>query len=248
MRILLLDIETSPNLAYVWGLWQQNVAINQLVAPTEILSWAAKWYGEDEIFFDSTERKSTKRMLRKMHKLLNEADAVVHYNGIRFDIPHLNREFIVHGYAPPSPFKQIDLLRTAKGQFKFPSNKLDYVSNALGVGSKLKHQGFDLWTACMAGDAEAWETMRAYNIQDVLLLEKVYVKLIPWIKGHANHSLFADGTKAVCPNCGGHHLQKRGKYKTLASVFQRFQCQDCGAWSKDNIRINRKEYKTTEAR
>ena len=246
MRILLLDIETSPNMAYVWGLWDQNVSLNQLIAPTEILCYAAKWYGESSVFFGSIENNSKKKMLKGIHTLLNEADAVIHYNGTRFDIPHLNREFIECGYSPPSPYKEIDLLTTAKRKFKFPSNKLEYVSKALGVGSKFKHNGFELWDGCMKGDKESWNTMEKYNIQDVLLLERVYEKMKPWVKFHANHSLFNTTTGAVCPKCGGVHLQKRGFYYTLASQYQRYQCKSCGAWAKDNIILNRSKYKTSE--
>lgn len=76
-------------------------------------------------------------MLKQIHALLNEADAVVHYNGAKFDIPTLNKEFILHGLPPPAPYKQIDLLRTARSQFKFPSNKLDYIAQALDLGKRL---------------------------------------------------------------------------------------------------------------
>lgn len=184
-------------------------------------------------------------MLKLAHSLLDEADAVVHYNGARHDIPHLNRGFIEIGLTPPSPYKQIDLLTTAKRQFKFPSNKLEYVAKALGVGEKMKNSGFELWTRCMKGDKEAWKEMQEYNIQDVVVLEGVYNKLLPWIKQHTNHSLFSDGTEHVCPNCGSKHLQKRGFYYTLSSVFQRFKCNSCGHWSKDNKVLNRKQHKLT---
>jgi len=246
MKILLLDIETCPNLAYVWGMWQQNVSIDSLVKTTQILCWSAKWFGEEVIYFDSIQGKSTKKMLKGIHKLLDEADAVVHYNGTKFDIPHLNREFIENGYTPPSPYKEIDLLNTAKRKFKFPSNKLEYVSKALGVGSKLKTSGYSLWLRTMADEPEAWAEMEEYNTQDVVLLEAVYIKMLPWIKFHANHSLFNNTGGVVCPKCGHIHLKKRGFYYTLASKFQRYQCKKCGAWAKDNIIINRNEYKTTE--
>lgn len=211
----------------------------------ETLCFAAKWLGEDEVYFASLQTHSKKKMLKLAHKLLDEADAVVHYNGVRHDIPHLNRGFIELGLTPPSPFKQIDLLTTAKRQFKFPSNKLEYVAKALGVGEKMKNSGFELWTRCMKDDPEAWKEMKQYNIQDVLVLEAVYNKLLPWIKNHTNHSLFTDGTEHVCPNCGGKHLQKRGFYYTLSSVFQRYKCTICGHWSKDNKVLNRKQHKLT---
>jgi hypothetical protein len=245
MKLLLLDIENSPHLGYVWGLWQQNVALSQLVSVTHILCYAAKWLDSDEVYFDSLQKSSKKKMLKGIHKLIDEADAVIHYNGQRHDMPHLNREFMEVGLNPPSPYKQIDLLITAKRQFKFPSNKLEYIAKALGVGEKMKTSGFELWLGCMRDDKQAWAEMMAYNIQDVLILEKVYYKLQPWIKGHANHSLHSVNT-LVCPRCGGTHLHKRGFSYTLASKFQRYQCNACGGWLKDNTILNHKDFKTSE--
>ncbi len=236
MRILLLDIETAPNLAHVWGLWQQNIGLPQIIKSGYTLCWSAKWYGEEEVYFNSIYHGSTKKMLKQIHTMLNEADAVVHYNGTKFDIPTLNREFILYGLPPPSPYKQIDLLRTARSQFRFASNKLDYVANFLGLGTKTKHRGHELWTQCMAGDQEAWEEMEEYNINDVILLEAVYDVLKPWIKNHPNQNLYSNGDH-VCPNCGGHHLQKRGTSYTISGRYQRYQCKDCGTWSRNVKKI-----------
>mgnify|MGYP003799076427 CR=1 FL=1 len=240
-----MDIENTPNLGYIWGLWEQNIAINQLVSTTKMLCYAAKWLGSDVVYFESLQKASQKKMMKSLHALLDEADAVIHYNGKRHDMPHINREFLEVGLLPPSPYKQIDLLETAKRQFKFPSNKLEYVAKALGVGEKMQNSGFTLWIGCMHGDPAAWEEMKAYNIQDVIVLERVYEKLLPWIKGHANHSLYNTGSR-VCPHCGGTHLHKRGFVYTLASKFQRYQCTTCGTWSKDNTILNRKDYKMSE--
>ena len=84
-------------------------------------------------------------MLEGIHSLLDEADAVCHYNGTKFDMPTLNKEFLVHRMTPPPPMKQIDLLRVVKSQFRFPSNKLDYVAQRLGLGKKKDHEGHTLW-------------------------------------------------------------------------------------------------------
>ena len=230
MKILLLDIESSPNVAHVWGLWQQNVGINQLMESSYVLCWAAKWLGEDEIIFDSVHQSKPKKMLKGIYDLLNDADAVVHYNGTKFDIPTLNKEFLLHNYAPPSPYKQIDLLRVARSQFRFPSNKLDYVAQRLGLGKKQEHEGHDLWVKCMNGDKDAWKRMESYNIQDVVLLESLYCRLLPWIKSHPNRNLFTDNP--VCPTCAGTRLQKRGTAVSSTGRYQRFQCSDCGAWSQ----------------
>ena len=229
MKILLLDIETSPNVAHVWGLFKQNISISQIIDSSYVMCWAAKWLGSDEMLFGSV-RQGRNKMLKRVYKLLEDADAVVHYNGSRFDVPTLNKEFLLQGWTPPSSFQQIDLLRTARNKFKFPSNKLDYVAKALKVGGKTAHAGHQLWVDCLAGKQEAWSSMEEYNKNDVTLLEKVYWKLLPWIKGHPNHGLY-DGTTA-CPHCASPALVKRGYYYTSTVKYQRVKCSDCGAWSR----------------
>jgi DNA polymerase elongation subunit (family B)/rubredoxin len=239
-KILLIDIETSPNLATVWGIWQQNISLNQLLESSSTLCYAAKWLGDDEVMFKSVQNTTYKKMLKSVHKLMDEADAIIHYNGSRFDIPTLNKEFLISGMPPPSPAKQIDLLSVARKQFRFVSNKLDYVSQALGLGKKTEHMGHELWLRCMNKDKEAWAIMEEYNKNDVVLLEKVYDKFKAWCKNHVNMSLFVDGD-VVCPNCGGHHYQKRGFSYTNTSKFQRYQCQDCGNWFRGKQNLARKE-------
>lgn len=240
-KILLLDIETSPNLAHVWGIWQQNVGLNQLLESSTTLCFAAKWLGEDEVVFKSIYNTSHKRMLKAIHNLIDEADAVIHYNGTKFDMPTLHKEFLLAGMFPPSPVKQIDLLQVAKKQFRFVSNKLDYVSQALGLGKKTAHMGHELWIKCMNKDPEAWALMEEYNINDVVLLERVYEKFLPWIKHHLNLSNFSD--EIVCPNCGGNHYQKRGYSYTSTSVFQRYACKGCGNWFRGNKNLSDKQDK-----
>jgi DNA polymerase elongation subunit (family B) len=241
MKVLLLDIETAPHLGYVWGIWQQNIAINQIKDSGYTLCWAASWYGEDHVYFDSIHESKPRDMIVAIHEMLDEADVVVHYNGTKFDIPTLNREFLLHGLTPPSPFKEVDLLKVVKNRFRFPSNKLEYVVNALGLGKKFKHAGFELWPLCMAGDHKAWAEMENYNIQDVLLLEKLYDRLKPWIKSHPNWGLYGSDPAPVCPSCGSVHLHRRGTARTAVSIFARYQCQDCGAWSRTSINENKKK-------
>lgn len=238
MKILVLDIETSPNLAWVWGLWKQNVNLKQLVKSTEMLCYAAKWYGDDEVLFESSHQNNKKMMIVKLWGLLNECDAVIHYNGKRFDMPHINREFLEMGLLPPSPYKQIDLIATAKNKFRFPSNKLDYIVQTLGLGAKVSHAGFDLWLGCMAGDDSSWEQMEEYNRGDILITEKLYEKFKPWISGHPNGTLYSGVDKddeLECPTCGtSNALRPRGFTVTAMSKFQRYRCNHCGKWIRGN--------------
>ncbi len=232
MKTLLLDIETFPNKVYTWGLWDQNVGLNQIIEPGSVACWGAAWAGSDHVMFDSVNRSGSHAMFKGIHGLLDEADAVVTYNGDRFDLPWLRSGFITHGLKPHAPVRSIDLLKVVKKNFRFPSNKLEYVSQALGIGQKLSHEGFPLWVKCMNGEQAAWKKMEDYNMQDVILTEKLLDALKGYIKNFPNRSVIND--ELVCPECGSHHITRRGFYPTLAGLYQRFQCQDCGHWMRSN--------------
>jgi DNA polymerase elongation subunit (family B) len=180
----------------------------------------------------SSVQDGERQMVESIYGLLEEADAVVHYNGKKFDIPKLNAEFIKFDLTPPSTYKQIDLLTVARSQFRFTSNKLDFVAQHLGIGAKVQHKGMDLWAECMDGDPVAWKQMERYNKQDVRLLPKLYKKLLPWIVNHPNYCLYLDTTRPVCVNCGSTKVQSRGKERTSTQVYPRFRCCDCGKWMR----------------
>lgn len=243
MNVLTLDIEIAPTLATTWGLWNVNLGTHMIVGNSYVLSVAAKWYGDEDVMFFSLHDMSQRKMLQQVYKLLEEADVVVGYNLDKFDLKILNKEFVEMGWAPPAPYKTIDLLKVMKNRFRFTSNKLDYIAKQFKLGAKTKHPGHDLWLSCMNKKAsdyhEAWAIMEEYNIQDVLLTEKLYDRVKGWIPNAPSHSAFTNSH--VCPTCGGTHLQKRGFAITSALKYQRFQCRSvqpdgsvCGAWSRDN--------------
>ena len=237
MRTLVIDIETSPNLAHVWSLWNTNVGLSQLREVSHVMCFAAKWHGSRKVEFWSDFHDGHEAMIRRAHELFDEADAVITYNGVKFDVPHLHREFLLAGLEPPSPHKDIDLYRTVKKRFRFPSNKLDHVAQQLGIGAKVKHPGHELWVRCLAGDPKAWALFKRYNVQDVKLTDDLYLRLLPWIVGHPHRGLI-DGTPGEsCGKCGGAHLQRRGFDVTATGKFQRLQCADCGAWSREGKRV-----------
>jgi uncharacterized protein YprB with RNaseH-like and TPR domain len=183
MKILLLDIETTPMQVYAWGLWDQNISIDQIIKSTEMLCFGARWLDGKKVIFKSVYHDGKKEMLKELHKLMDEADLLVGWNSAAFDHKHINREFLENKMAPPSPTKDLDLMSITKANFLFPSNKLDYVAQKLDVGAKVKHSGFKLWIRCMAGDKKAWKEMKEYQIQDVNLLVDLYHELLPWFVG-----------------------------------------------------------------
>ncbi len=240
MRILTLDIETAPNLAHVWGLWQQNVGLPQLLESGEVLCFAAKWYGEKKVMFFSSYEHGKEGMLRAAYELVCEADVIIHFNGKSFDMPWLNSEWVRQGWTPPSPYQEIDLKVIAARTFRFPSNKLDYLAGELLGHKKVKNvDGHELWVKCMAGDKDAWKQMEKYNRFDVVLTEKLFDRIRPWIRNMPNPALYneADPVDHTCPDCGSGNLTKEGFSYTKVSVYQRYSCDDCGRWSRGGKKI-----------
>lgn len=243
MKILFLDIETAPAEVFAWGLWKQNIHIDNIQKPGYTLCWAAKWHKKRGTMFSSLWEDGKEKMLSKIHQLLEQADVVVTYNGDKFDLPILNQEFLAQGVTPPEPYKTVDLLKTVRRNFRLASNKLDFVARHLGLTGKIKHKGMELWHGCMAANPPDCRTMQRYNMRDVTLLEQVYKKLLPWIPNHPNHGLWMKPGKPVCPNCGSRKLQKRGTKKTKTLKYQQYQCQGCGSWPRSRLTISTPEDK-----
>lgn len=231
MRLLTLDIETRPIEARVWGLWGQNVGINQITDPGGLLCFAAKFHGDRKVHFHSEWEDGTKGMAKALHRLLDEADGVIGWNSDKFDLRWIQAQFLQHGMAKPSPFAKIDLMKSVKRQVYLPSYKLDFVARWLEIGQKVRTGGFDLWADVLAGDDKARAKMRRYNIGDVRLTEQVFERLHGkgWVLGLPNSAI--EGGHC-CPSCGGERLQARGYQHTKTRRYARWQCKDCGAWSQ----------------
>jgi DNA polymerase elongation subunit (family B) len=242
MKILALDIETAPNTAHVWGLFKQNIGINQIIVTGRVMCFAAKWIGSKSMEFYSEVKDGHEATIRAAHALIEEADAVLSYNGERFDLPTLNKEFIKYGLPPTAPYHHIDLLKVAKRRFKFTSNKMDYLARELGLKGKVRHTGHEMWVDCMNGDVKAWKLMERYNRQDVKVLEGLYHKMLPWIDTHPNHALYleCDPTTPTCTNCGSVRVYSRGLQRNKAHSYQRLCCDDCGTWMRERYSVTKK--------
>lgn len=232
-KILFLDIETLPNIGYAWGKYDQNII--KFTQQTCIATYAAKWLGEKP-FGKSLPNYpgykagsyDDKKLVVDIWKLLDEADIVVAHNGDDFDVRVCKARFIYHDLNPPAPFKTVDTKKVASRVGRFNSNSLNDLGSLMGLGEKIKTD-FSLWEGCINGNRKSWKQMLTYNIQDVVLLEKLYLKLRPWTTTHPNLTLFGE---AKCPKCGSVSIQLRGEAITTTKCYQRFQCKDCGGWGR----------------
>lgn len=247
-RILLYDIETTPNLAYVWGKYQQDVIAYE--EEWHILCFAYKWLGErtthvvalPDFPLYKREPRNDKEVVKKLKELFDEADVVIAHNGDSFDQKKVQARFMVHRLGPPTPYRQIDTKKVARKYANFNSNKLSDLGRNLGLGQKLDTGGFSLWLGCMNGVAAAWNTMKRYNKQDVVLLEQVYLELRPWINNHPAMNLM-EGKYDACPNCGSTTpLIKNGTYFNKVSHVQVWECPACKAHPRSRMAERVKEH------
>lgn len=249
-RVLLVDIETAPILAHVWGLFDQNVGLNQIESDWHLLSWAAKWLGDPPsktLYEDQSKAKNMEddtRILGILWKLLDEADIIVTQNGKKFDQKKIFARFVIQGFRPPSSFKHIDTLQIAKQAFGFTSNKLAYMTDKLNKKfKKLEHAkfgGFEMWKECLAGNQAAWKEMKKYNMYDVLSLEELYNKLLPWFTNAPDFNVYSDSLEHVC-RCGSTNHKLYGFAYTNSGRFQRYKCHDCGSESRGKTNLLTKE-------
>jgi hypothetical protein len=246
--IKLIDIETSPLESYTWGLWQQNVGLNQIKTGWTILSFAVKDLGKKAVRYYDTSGygadnvRDDSMLIELLWHELNSADIVVAQNGKRFDVKKINARLVEAGFKPYSPIRVVDTLLAAKAHFAFTSNKLEWMTDKLTASKKSKHDkfpGFELWKECLKDNPKAWKEMRKYNIQDVVSLEELYLTLRPWITGHPNVAAYNSiGEAIACPRCGSEDLREAGDWLTNVSKYKRYSCGGCGGWARSRYTTN----------
>lgn len=248
-RILLFDIETAPMEFYGWRTGKQYVSEDKIIKDISILSWSGKWLMQDEVFSHKVTPEEARdrddlEITEKLYDVFEDADILVAHNVDRFDSKIANTRFILNGFSPPSSYRTIDTLKVARKHFNFPSNKLDYLSQIL-VGDEKLETSFKLWKRCVNGDSTALQEMLEYNIKDVRLLEEVYLKLRPWIKGgNPNLGLYYDDPGDRCPNCGHKGMEEDGYYYTGAGRYIALRCTNCGAYGRsryNDLTLEQKE-------
>ena len=244
-KILILDIETAPETAYIWKRFKETVGQTQIKEPGYLLCMSWAWLGQPAQNIAIYKNRSWGRgvrnddynVVKKAHELLSEADIVVGHNIRSFDIGTLNARFVAHGFPPPTPYKVCDTIEIMKKKLHLPSNSLESASHYFGIPVKEK-QSFALWRDCLAGIDTAWKKMTEYCSHDVDVTAELYKKLIPWADLHPNMGLYAsEGSNLVCPKCGSDDLIRKGYQSTSVHTYQRYLCKECGGYSRSRIPV-----------
>lgn len=251
-KIGLIDIETAPIDASVWALFDQNVGLNQINCEWSILSYTLKPLGgpRKSIVYSDTQGdpRNDRAICHELWHIMHDYDFLIAQNGKRFDMRKIRARLIMHGMQPHAPVACIDTMLMARQVASFTSNKLEWLSTYFSSVQKRKHKdfpGFELWRECLADNPKAWRSMRLYNIDDVVSMEEVYLKLRPWVSGHPNVAVFNDTEELACPRCGSHDVVHDGFKHTSVSKYKRYRCNSCGGWSHDRYTVNSKAKRRT---
>jgi predicted RNA-binding Zn-ribbon protein involved in translation (DUF1610 family) len=233
-------------LSYHFSMFKTNIGIEQMVEDISMMSFAAKWLESDEAIYMDVSRKKNPRddaqLLNSIRSVLTGVDFFVAHNGQRFDLPQINSRMVQQGIAPYRTPKVIDTLLLNKRVFRFSSHRLAYVTRQIGDVEKYAHSkfpGFSMWTECLAGNKEAWEENRLYNMIDVTSLESTYLRTRGWYEAHPNLGPYVeDSSKPVCPNCGSNKLKLNSTpHRTGVGIYDSYTCGNCGATPRGRILI-----------
>jgi len=244
-KILVYDIETSLMKGYFFSPKTEYIRHDMIEEDSIILTWSAKWLGEDDIMSSTltpkeAKNRDDKRVSEEFYELLNQADIVVAHNGDRFDIKHMNAKFFEHGLNPPLPFRSVDTLKIAKRYFSggFPSLALDYLTRKLKISGKIQ-TNVQLWKDCGNGDKEALLKMSEYCDNDVVILEDFYVLIRPWDSNHPPVGMYrSEKSSNSCPVCNEKIEIVKGKlYTTKTNAWKTYRCTNpaCGATGRTKL-------------
>lgn len=230
LKVLVWDIETAPGTTYFWRPRVRFIPHHMVINPPFMICWSAKYLGEKKIHSDyltpeEVAARDDSRITESLAELIREADVIIAHNGDQFDEPFLRGRLYVNNQAPLGPVDSIDTKKLAAKDFDLPHNNLEAISKLRGMDEKIKTD-FSWWTDILDGSVTAMKRMVRYNRKDVRILEEVFESLRPHVKRLRR---LHDGHGIVCTNCGSTNIHKRGKkkYRTHASTFQQYQCQDC---------------------
>lgn len=230
---LFFDIETSPNIGLFWTAgYRQTISPESIIRERAIICICYKWEGEKEIYSLTWDKnQNDKKLLEQFIKIANTADEIIGHNGDRFDLPWIRTRCLYHRINVFPTYTTLDTLKHARSKFKFNSNKLDYIAKFLGIGQKVS-TGYDLWKKIVLDkDAKALEEMVKYCKNDVVLLEKVYKEMSPYIPAATHHGVIQGKDKSSCPNCGSDKMKfSQKRFTVLGTPRIQLQCCSCSKY------------------
>lgn len=230
VKRLFFDIETSPCIGYFWQpSYKARITYENIIEPWKVICISYKWENEDKVnsvWWDK--QQNDKQLLKDFIEIANKADELVAHNGDRFDIKKVRTRCIYHRIPTFPKYRTLDTLKKSRGNFAFPSNRLNDIGLFLGVGEKLETGGFQLWKEVMQGNDEALKHMVEYCEKDVLLLEDVFLTLQNYIKPNIHVGVLNGNLKASCPSCGSEDTGLlKNNFTPTGTIKRLMECNTC---------------------
>lgn len=242
-KILIWDLESLPAKGYFWAIHDTSVPLQFIEEVPSVISIAYKWLGEKKthcISIADNKKRFMKNVyddsevMKRFAEVYEQADMTVAHFGTGFDKKFIQGRAFVNKLKPIPDTKIIDTCLLGRKKFKLLSHKLDHYAQLLKIRGK-DSTNAGLWRSVIDKDLKKVQYMVKYNIQDVDLLEKVFLEMRPYINIGLRSSL------TECPKCGSDKVTKRGSFRTANEKKQRYQCQDCGGWSNQSTKDTHKE-------
>jgi DNA polymerase III epsilon subunit-like protein len=229
IKRLFFDIETSPYKGYFWNAYPKFIPSEMVEEEMKVICISYKWEGSDKIERLTWDNGDDKKMIQDFLKIMKEADEIIAHNGDRYDITVLRTRAIYHRLPMMPKYRTHDTLKKSRSGFKFFSNRLDYIAQFLGVGAKVKHEGFSMWKRCMAGDEKALEDMGTYCDGDIVVLEDVYLVMQNYVINNTHAGTHNGKLRASCPSCGSEDIQLyKNDFTRMGTIKRKMECNSCG--------------------
>lgn len=237
-KVLFFDVEVSPSVTLAFSRFKAFASPSHVLQEPYLLMYGYAW-GNGDVNIDKLNdfevgtSNDDRLLVERMWELLDEADIVIAHNA-NFDKGWANQQFVKYDLPPPSNYQTVCTLKAAKKAFSLPSNSLAASAQYFDLTRKLSHEGISLWKRCMEMDSTAFDEMAEYCAGDIVTLQELYQKILPYIPSHPNQALYYDDSKRRCKMCGSDSLELTGKhYHTTVSKFATWQCGNCGSISRE---------------
>jgi hypothetical protein len=254
-RILILDVERLDGITqqHYWDrgdLKNRYVHHESVIREPRTTIACAKWYDEpDVIRLSEWDKGGRGTFLKRVHRLMTEADIIVGHFLDNADIPWLLGDFhiprIGHPYRPnlavmPDP-RTVDTYKVLRRKFKSgaPFKGLDAMCKILGLPSKTDAYDRERMERAANGSAEDRERLIDYCAGDVVATQWLYDWARPHIKNHP--ALFVDGKDKLttCNRCGGETNDIAKRYVANVLTYSMRKCVNCGGHTRLSIEPER---------
>ena len=186
-NILYIDLEVSKSMMFNYGLRVPSGYINpdDLIKPFYIICWVASYMGQDKVFSGCVTQEQALawddgEILAPLRELVDSADIIAGHNVDAFDVKKLNTRLLLNGIEPVTGKKTLDTLKMARSKFAFESNRLDYISQKLGLRPKDHIDNRDWLKIVTTGDAPTLKKILKYCRKDVSIGKDVLDRLMKY--------------------------------------------------------------------